>query len=211
MILEDCCDFSALRPSGGGSHRVLMSWPLWRAAGNLCVAAFLLSGCFTSGPPGNLGFSDIEHLSDLDGVYGNLGEGESGELRLSNLVWPDAEGLDHPRIDRIEVRAIASDTLTVTATDKSNGVIKSANFVEGEDFKISDGVIQLSRRMIAPPLDAEAITHFLGLGYEDVDIGLDQAGHGKYRSKGVAGGLVFMWFPIAAGGSDDVRFRRLSE
>jgi len=182
-----------------------------RAARIVCATTIFLSGCFTSGPPDNLGFSEIVQLNDLDGVYENLGEGGSFELRLSQLVWPDVEDLEHTQINRIEVRAIDKNTLSVTATDKIAVIVKDEDFVAGKDFKIKDGVIQLSRRVVIPPLDSESMTHFLGIGYEDVDIGLDEAGHGKYRSKGVTGGLLFMWFPIAAGGSNDVRFRRLAD
>lgn len=178
---------------------------------SIWVVATMLGGCFTSAPPGNLDFAEIGQLSDLDGVYRNLGEAPSLQLRLSELVWPDAEDLDHAAIERIDVRAVDAETLAVTATDKGGAVIRRENFVEGEDFKIRDGAIQLRKRMVGTPADAEAAAHFLGMGYEDVDLGLDQAGHGKYRSKGMVAGTVFIFIPIAAGGSDEVRFRRLSD
>ena len=195
----------------GVSRPTMITRPTCRVTRAVCCAALMLLGaCFTTGPADNAGFARIKQLSDLDGVYENQGEGVI-QVQLSELVWPDAADLDHFRIDRIEVRAVDADTLEVTAKDGSATVVKHGLFVEGKDFKISGGTIQLSRKVRAPPGDAEAVTTFLGLAYEDVDLGLDEAGHGKYRSGGVAGGLLFMFFPIAMGGSDEVRFNRMDE
>jgi hypothetical protein len=195
----------------GVSRPSMITRPTCRVTRAVCCAALmLLSGCFTTGPADNLGFADIEQLSDLDGVYQNMGEPVSMGILLSHLIWPDVEGLYHTRIDRIEVRAVDADTLEVTGQDSSERVVQRGIFVEGKDFKISGGTIQLSRKIQAPP-DAESATHFLGVAYEDVDLGLDEAGHGKYRSGGVAGGLVLMFIPIVVGGSDEVRFNRIDE
>jgi len=198
--------------SGGGIiPPPIIAGPVCRVTRFICFAALaLLSGCFTTGPTDNLGFADIEQLSDLDGVYQNRGEPESAQLWLSQIVWPDVDGLFHGGIDRIEVRVADAQSLEVTAMDASSTVVRRDIFVEGVDFKLSSGVLQLGHNVHAPP-NVEAAFHYAGLAYEDVNLGLDKAGHGKYQSKGVTAGVALMFIPIAAGGSDEVRFRRISE
>jgi len=180
-----------------------------KTAHTICVAAALLSGCFTTGPVDNLPFGEIDQLSDIDGVYENSGESGLAPLWLSQLIWPDAEDLNHDGIERIEVRAMDDVTVAVTATATNAAIVIHETFVEGEDFDFSNGAIQLHRRVEGAPLDPESPV--LGIGYETVTLGLDQAGDGKYRSEGVFAGTLFVIIPVAIGGSDDVRFRRVAD
>ncbi len=181
------------------------------------IAAILLSGCyFTSGPPANAEFDHIEQLNDLDGVYQNLGEGGpntdttylTDTIYLSEIIWPDATSRDHLQIERIEVRAIDAGSVTVTAFGWDGVVKKQENFVEGEDFTLNDGKIQM-RGDVSGILSAKvgAVEVFS----EGVELGIDKTGHGIYRGRESYVGTAFVVTPVAGGARNDVRFERLSD
>ena len=191
--------------------------PSWRATLITWIAAILLSGCyFTSEPPANAGFDHIEHLNDLDGIYQNLGEGGpdtdttylTDTIYLSEIIWPDAVVGDHLQIERIEVRTIDAGSVAVTAFGWDSVVKKQENFVEGEDFTLNDGIIQMHRDVsgiLSAKVGAVAVFS------QGVELGIDKTGHGKYGGKGSHLGTVFVVIPVAGGARDDVRFERLSD
>jgi len=191
--------------------------PTWRAVPITWIAAIMLSGCdFSAAPPANVGFDDIEQLNDLDGVYQNLGEGGpdtdttylTDTIYLSEIIWPDVTSRDHLQIERIEVRAIDAGSVTVTAFGWDGVVKKQENFVEGEDFTLNDGKIQM-RGDVSGILSAKvgAVEVFS----EGVELGIDKTGHGKYRGTESYVGTAFVVTPVAGGARNDVRFERLSD
>ncbi len=191
--------------------------PSSRATPITWIAAILLSGCyFTSGPPANAEFDPIEQLNDLDGVYQNLGEGGpdtattylTDTIYLSEIIWPDAVVGDHLQIERIEVRTIDAGSVAVTAFGWDGVVKKQENFVEGVDFTLNDGKIQMGRDVsgiLSAKVGAVAVFS------EGVELGIDKTSHGKYRGKGSYVGTAFVAIPVAGGARDDVRFERLSD
>jgi hypothetical protein len=114
----------------------------------LAMIIFIISGCghFTSAPTNNVGFVNIEKISDLDGIYKNLGEGgDNSQTFLSKIIWPNSTDITHDDISAIEVRAINVSTIKVTAHSKNGGIVKESNFLAGKDFKISSGQIVIRK------------------------------------------------------------------
>ena len=140
-----------IRLRSGGNETVRAA--RLKAPQTIFAAAILLSGCFTTGPVDNLPFGEIEQLSDIDGVYENFGESGLAPMWLSQLIWPDVEDLNHDGIELIEVRAVDDVTVAVTATASDAAIVRHETFVEGEDFDLSNGSIQLNRRVKGAPLD----------------------------------------------------------
>jgi hypothetical protein len=79
------------------------------------VALLALTGCFTSKPVANTGFTRTHGLSDLDGTYLNLADSDpKGPVDyLSRFIWPHETF--HPSIDDIEVKALGDSALQVRA------------------------------------------------------------------------------------------------
>jgi hypothetical protein len=160
-------------------------------------------------PPNNVDFSRIEKLSELDGVYRNLGEGAEGRkaVFLSALIWSKAEGIEHSSISSVEVKAIKKDTVLIKAYGKE-GIVKEDTFVEGKDFNIKSGRVYLKQYFRIP---TGAGVPFLGVDYESVEIGLDRRGSGKYSTTSGAAGLIYLVVPFAVHIRDEVRFVRVQE
>ena len=176
----------------------------------LIISVVLFSGCvmFTA-PPDNKGFYDIASLYDLEGKYSNEGEASSvhgGKPHLSRFIWGSDRSLDHERISTIEVKALNAKTLFVKAYIQ-NDICKSATFVEGVDFKFNNGKITLLRE--AGIYKEGGV--IVGPYYENIEIGIDKRGDGKYRQKYSVAGLAYLVLPVAAGGRDDFRFKRLDK
>ena len=74
------------------------------------------------------------------------------------------------------------------------------------DFNLTKGLIELG---IDTGADFEPEAGALVIHYENREIGLDTEGHGKYRSGGVATGVVMLFIPVLVGGEEDIRFVRL--
>jgi hypothetical protein len=177
----------------------------------LCIVT-LLGGCVNLRPPGNSDFTDIRSLRDLDGKYQNQGErAGKANLRpayLSAVVWSGANEMTHAKIDTIEVKML-NDTTVVVRALKSGHVEKESLFVEGQDFEFKSGRIRLKRRQWIMGFERGDVV--VGPAYENVELGLDKKGAGKYRNEGGVAGLAFLFLPIAFGGREDVRFVRLPE
>lgn len=176
----------------------------------LILSEVLFFGCvmFTV-PPDNKGFYDIASLYDLEGQYSNEGEAGSGILGnplLSRLIWGSNSTLDHDQISTIEVNTLNAKTLLVNAYIQ-NDICKSATFVKGVDFKFDIGKITLVRE--AGGYKEGGV--IVGPYYENIEIGIDKRGNGKYRLKYSVAGLAYLVVPVAAGGRDDFRFKRLDK
>ena len=169
-----------------------------------CLLSYTVCGCVTSAPPENLSFAEIEQLHEVEGIYSN--RGEPPPLFLSEVIWPG--GLDAPdrQVRHIEVRAVDAKTLQVSAIGRDSSVIQRDLFIEGKDFELHHGVIRLKARPIG-----EVSGDAVGIGYEEISLGIDEAGHGKYRFKGMAAGAAFLVLPVVAGVSEEVRFQRLGD
>jgi hypothetical protein len=188
---------------------MMRPFPARALLGLLCL---LLSACsYHSVPPDNRDFIAVTSLSDLAGVYRNASEGEAGSkgLSLSQLIWPKHDSsLAHTDIDAIEVRPLGDNALLIRALGAA-GTLREQTFVAGEDFRLVDGRIRLSREFNI--LSSGPGDPLVGPRYGEVEIGLDQAGHGKFRSSFIGGGLIFLMLPVAISSNDELRFTRISE
>lgn len=170
--------------------------------------AVFLTGCFTMGPPNNVGFGRIETISDLEGVYQNLGEQDPGAypIYLSSIIWPKTIEIDHATIKSVEVRALNKDSLVIRASG-NKGIVKESVFIEGKDFVITSGRIKLKRHVgFAGFKSGEPL---VGPYYEKEDLGIDKNGNAKFAQGGVLAGLVYMVVPIAANVTGEVKFNKL--
>lgn len=174
----------------------------------LILIILISTGCVSSGPLNNVEFESSVTLSDLGGVYKNLGD--SGEntydIYLSKIIWPNDTDLDHPQIKAIKVEILDDNTLTVKALGQ-NGALKEGRYTQGQDFKFENGKITINRESgVAGFKSGEPM---LGLYKGNVTLGIDKKGHGKSRSSAKAIGMVYMVIPLAMSSIDDVRFERL--
>ncbi len=171
----------------------------------------LLAGCVLfSSPPNNQPFSSIRDVRSLEGTYRNKGEaGKMGStVLLSAVIWPSTD-VPHKDIEEIEVKALDERTLVVRARATGRTLLKESTFIEGKDFEIKDGRITIRRKGgIAGFTAGDPV---VGPYYENVELGLDAQGQGKYKSDFGVAGLVYMFLPMAMVGSEDVRFVRISK
>ncbi len=177
-----------------------------------CIA-FMQIGCSIYGPENNADFNQINKIQDLEGVYRNLGEQDRRadslvQVYLSSIIWSGTESLDHKAIDSVEVRAL-DDTTLVAKAHSGSAIIKSSLFVRGKDFEIHSGKIHIQRGMV-PSVAYPPGNPVIGVIYQDINLGLDKDGHGKYRTETAIVGLVFL-IPMAVGGHEDIRFVRISK
>lgn len=172
----------------------------------LCMT-LILSGCISSSAPkDNVDFSNVERLSDLDGTYQNQSEWVSDQTPyyLSSLIWPE-DKIDPKTIGAIEVKAITDNTIQVKGLGTTE-IKKESILVEGKDFNLHAGRIVLDQYTEFGP---QAGGIFVGPMTGSSELGLDQQGHGKLKKSTFFAGLAFLVYPIAAGGSDELRFRRI--
>jgi len=178
----------------------------------LLTLVVLQSGCINFGPKDNVDFGQIESITDLEGVYQNAGEEDNKyadparPTYLSSIIWPKAKDFNHKAVETIAVRAVGHDTLVVKAIGNGK-TIKEGTFVEGKDFILRSGRIQLEWHLLP---GHGAGNPLIGIYYEDIDLGLDQRGHGKFRVSGALAGLIYV-IPMVLGGYDDVRFVKISD
>ncbi len=169
---------------------------------------YVLTACASSGPNNAEEFGHIRSVEDLQGAYRNKGDsGKSGPIiYLSKIIWPADKSLKHEDIDTIKIRKLDDRKVEVKALQK--GVIeRNGVFEAGKDFIIDNGRITINREGgVAGLKSGEPM---LGLYYENITLGLDEEGHGKYRSTGTAAGMVFMVVPMAISAQDNIRFERV--
>ena len=165
----------------------------------------MLTACFSTGPINNEDFVSIRKINDLNGMYKNRGDSgtEGPDIYLSKIIWPNDEDVDHKSIEIVAVRSISEVQLSVKAL-QDNTIVKEQIFIEGEDFNIRSGRIQLVRDL------GGVNDNIAGATYTNVDIGLDASGHGKYRRGETFAGIVLL-IPMVAHGTTDVRFIKIEE
>jgi hypothetical protein len=167
-------------------------------------------------PKDNVEFAPKADTRDFKGVYRNAGDPNG---YLSQLIWREHDHIidnsgkktPHKEIELIEVLS-KGDTLTVRAI-KDECAIYQRDYVVGRDFTLADGRIVLKRRFHPLSREGEGGGHgdvLLGPSYEKIELGLDAKGDGKYRSQGYFAGMVFLFVPMAGGGTTDVKFTKLN-
>lgn len=175
------------------------------------LLAFLLSGCsVVSGPREKINFSSTSSLANLSGLYKN--EGDPGQS-LSQILFGyppikntgENKTVDHKSITHIAVK-VMHNRVMVRAI-QGDCYAYEREFVEGEDFDITDGEIVLTRKVSLLSRGPDDV--LVGPTYEKVVFGLEKEGHGVYRSQVYGGGLVFLLFPVAFKELDEVRFERV--
>ena len=172
------------------------------------VLYILVSGCsYHSAPPDNVDFLPVESLREFEGVFRNLGERDSDRqpVYLSSLIWKSGD-ITHSVVTAVEVTVLDADTLVVKAL-RDGSIEKEETFVRGRDFRIHHGRIQLTKRWAL--LNYGAGDVLVGPRYESSELGLDAKRDGKFSSRGAGAGLIFLLFPFAFHGTEEVRFSRL--
>lgn len=174
----------------------------------LMLVAVVFAGCISSTPERNSNFGIIDELKMLNGEYQNRGEGAEGvaPTYLSSLVWPSATNIDHSSITTIAVQATGKNSLLIRAYS-ADVLVKQDLFVLGKDFTLRSGKIRLRQGLYLAGLHVG--DPLIGPYYHRDELGLDQTGHGKYRTQGALAGLVYAVLPIALFGKEEVRFVRI--
>lgn len=176
----------------------------------LFCMTLILSGCISSSAPkDNVDFARVERLSDLDGTYQNQSKWVSDQTPsyLSSLIWPE-DNIDPKTIGTIEVKAITDESIQVKGlgANEIKEVKKESILVEGKDFNLHAGRIVLDQYTEFGP---QAGGIFVGPMTGSSELGLDQHGHGKLKKSTFFAGLAFLVYPIASGGTDEIRFKRI--
>lgn len=176
----------------------------------IVLIIFLIAGCaFHTEPPNNLEFHQISQLSELTGVYKNIGNPYGS---ISGILWPDIKqiisaNIDHEDIEFIEV--IPKDSSLIVKAISKGCSIYERTYTRGQDFKITDGKIIIHREVHLLTRGGGDV--LLGPSYEYITLGIDIGKHGKSRSSGYAAGLVFSIFPMAFSDTSEIRYERVSE
>lgn len=155
----------------------------------------------------NAVFAKVGDLQQLTGVYQNKSEHPAGSdpLYLSGLIWGDLSSeFDHRDVRTVRIRKLDEKTLLVTAMG-DNGAVKESEFVEGRDFKIESGRINLFRK--AGFVGFKPGDLAFGPYYETHELGIDRRGDGKFSRGGVFAGLLCV-FPFALDAREEFRFRK---
>jgi len=181
-----------------------------KAAPLVSILALMLTGCFASRPPGNVGFGTAHSLHELDGTYLNLGESKAkeGSQYLSATIWPSDKLLPHTSIQAISVRAIGDTALAVRAL-RDKEVVREEVFVSGKDFQFTGGRLRLRTKVENTLHNPEAGGLFVAR--TTLELGLDQQGQGKSKKRETVVGAAYLVVPIALTASTEVRFVRLGE
>lgn len=165
-------------------------------------------GCaLSTAPKDDAGFGAVKDLRSLDGCYGNRGEGE-GERYLSAVIWPK-EQLEHKQVIAVKVVFVEPSSLRVMALS-SEGTVKEAIFVEGKDFHLASGRIEVKSDAVAS-FAYPAGNVFIGAGHQSQVLGLDRGGDARVQESATFAGAAFLVIPIAGNVRDVFRFPRSPE
>jgi hypothetical protein len=170
----------------------------------LLVGAGLSCALSTTAPDNDAGFNAVKDLKSLAGCYRNRGEGE-GVRYLSTVIWPK-EQITHEQISAIKVVFEEPRSLRVAALG-SEGKIKEGVFVEGTDFYLTSGRIQIQSDTVAS-FAYPAGNVFIGAGHQSQSLGLDPRGDARMQESATFAGTAFLVIPIAGNVRDAFRFPR---
>ena len=174
------------------------------------ILSLLLLGCvYHSAPKEDIYFAKITDIGALKGIYQNEGDPEG---YLSEFIFGYApliqihnnEEIEHSDIDLIEVNVLGH-VVTAKAV-KGKCYVYEKEYIFGKDFELINGEIVLKQ-------DFSLLTRgsgdvLVGPSYEKIAIGLDAKGDGVYSNKAYAAGLVFLLFPAAFAGTQEIRFNK---
>ena len=166
-----------------------------------------LSCALSTAPKNDAGFSAVKDLESLAGCYRNRGEGE-GVRYLSAVIWPK-EQLAHEQISAIKAVFEGPRSLRVAALS-SEGTAKEGIFVEGTDFHLASGRIQIQSDTIASFANP-AGNVFIGAGQQSKSLGLDPRGDARVQESATFAGTAFLVIPMAGNVRDAFRFPRSQE
>jgi len=171
-----------------------------------CLISLQSSCIVMTGPNNNEAFKQTASLSDLEGTYNNLGESSAEQtlIYLSSFIWSKVSDLDHKSIETVSVKIIKGNTLFVKASGNI-GVIREDMFVQGIDFKFDSGRVTLRHGV------GFSAVPFTGVVYDRRTLGVDNLGHGKFRSSGAVAGVAFLVIPMIGAGRNDIRFVKISD
>lgn len=165
-------------------------------------------GCALSTAPKNdTGFAAVKDLESLTGCYRNRGEGD-GVRYLSAMIWPK-ENLEHESITAVKVGFERPRSLRVEALG-SEGIAKEGIFVEGTDFQLTSGRIQVQSDTVVS-FAYPAGNVFIGAGHQSRSLGLDSRGDARMQESVTFAGTAFLVIPMAGNAKEAYRFPRLQE
>lgn len=85
--------------------------------------------------------------------------------------------------------------------------IKKDTFVEGKDFEFTEGRIKLPTKRKWTGSSPGSVGP--GGYIESLELGIDRSGQGMARESVTAAALVFLIFPLAVSGAEEVRFQKI--
>lgn len=168
------------------------------------------TGCaISSTPKEDTGFANAKDIQSLAGCYRNKGEGKDKKPRfLSAEIWP-GDDLAHTQIKAINVVYVKPRTLRVIALG-DNKIIKESIFVEGKDFHLSSGRINIkSDTVVSYAYPAGNV--FIGVGHGSKALGIDANGDARMQESSTFAGTAFLVIPVAGNVQDAFRFPKEPE
>ena len=127
---------------------------------------------------------------------------------LSAVIWPK-EQLPHEQIMAIKVVFEEPRSLRVSALS-SEGTTKEGIFVDGADFHLTSGQIQIQSDTVAS-FAYPAGNVFIGAGHQSQALGLDTRGDARMQESATFAGTAFLVIPTAGNVRDAFRFPRSPE
>ena len=184
-------------------------WASMRSLTIYIISAALLCGCISTKPRNDLGVTRVTSLASFDGCYENRGETGAGASPrfLSGSIWSNVD-LTHKDIEAVQVSAIGSNTVRVTAFS-AHQIVRQDTFVEGKDFTFRSGQITISRAFRSAATEPGSV--FIGAGVGATTLGVDAAGNGRSVESATFAGTAFLVIPIAGSVNDTARFNRTTE
>lgn len=174
----------------------------------LCLLP-LLGGCLSQDRlEGD--FAAQRSLQALEGSYRNQGSlpgGAVGDVRLSQLLWPNDTTLSHATVIQIQVQAPDEHRLKVMALDRLGQVLKTGDYTLDRDFFLTGHGLRLAKRSNLTGFKSGE--PMVGVANEQVELGLDIRGEGKARRTEAATGLVYGFMPVSLGATRDLRFEKI--
>jgi hypothetical protein len=149
-------------------------------------------------------FREIRTTADMTGVFRNQGHSARKEWQplLSDVLFPGKKFEEQP--GEIRFRSKMPSGLRCEAL--SYGKTLAVNeLLDGRDFRITDGGIQLDPKFLEPILSAAGI----GVATESSLIRLAETGDAVLSSRGGALGLMLFIVPFGMTESQDALFERL--
>ena len=189
------------------------------------VSIYLISCSTSTKPHNNKEFANISELKKYEGIYINKGDPseflsqklwtyapelwQSGYVKKLRKAFPlkpitatrnvEFNRIVHGNIKFIKVEVVNNKAI-VKAVSKNNCYLFKKTYYENIDFSIKNGRIILNQ--------PKGNSIVVGLNTNERALGLDADGNGKFKQSGASVGLAYMIFPVAVGGSTEIKFRK---